>query len=242
MESDEELYGYRALSPVLALVVALPAMVAAVAAVVTSVSLLMSGSLWGYLFLLLGVAFTVTIIFVQGVIAHFRRIRYRVPLAYVSVCEDAYECGWRDQLAQSPRATIFAKAMTTTDYEDIRSVGVSKPRRLHDGSALWGFFRDDAKERTNNPVYVAWQAARALDKRREPWSSMPRLLVLASIVGRYVADRKPEHARVVTELTLAWFDSGMPDDEVRGILAAHPAPIAKMVLSGVPAEYASAIA
>lgn len=134
--------------------------------------------------------------------------------------------------------------MVEADYRDFTANSEKTgrgPRRLADGGHYWGFFHDREDERTENPVFVAWETAKALDERREPWASMPRLLQLSAIVGQYVDGRKPEHARTVTELTLAWFDSDMSDAEAVRTLASHPAQVAGMVLAGVPAEYATAV-
>lgn len=161
---------------------------------------------------------------------------YRVPRKYVAVVSSAYIKGWRQNLIESPRAAVFAKSLVEADYRD-RMVRRSDPRVLADGRTYWGFFHDN-EERTENPFYTAWVAARVLDEKSEAWDSMPRLLSIASTVRDYVKDRNPTGATTVTSLTMAWFYSEMSDDEAEATLAEHGPELTRLLLEGVSMEYA----
>lgn len=161
---------------------------------------------------------------------------YRVPRAYVAVVHSAYFSGWRQNLIESPRAAVFAKSLVEDDYADC-IIRRSDPRVLADGRTYWGFFHDN-EERTENPFYTAWVAARVLDEKSEAWDSVPRLLSIASTVRDYVEDRKPTGATTVTSLAIAWFYSEMSDDEAKATLAEHGPELTRLLLEGVPMEYA----
>lgn len=245
MTDYKKLYGYDPFRSPVPHVIALSAMFVMFLMVAPAVLLFSEGSSWGIIPAVVAAWLFLVTLRAHTLAEHLRRIQYRIPREYAKVVERAYASGWRSLLIESPRAAVFAKAMTEMDYAD-HSANSEKtghgPRSLANGQTYWGFFHDRQEEREDNPVHAAWQVARVLDERQESWASMPRLLALAVTVGGYVTGRKAEQAVTVSELTLAWFDSEMTDEEAMRVLAAYPAPIARLVLSGVPAEYASAVA
>ena len=244
MTDYKTLYGYDPFHSPAAHTIMLSAMVMMFLAVAWSAALFATGNLAGFILTVIAFAFLIVAIAAIDIANSLRRFRCRVPREYGKVFKSAYGDGWRGHLREAPRATVFAKAMVEMDYADFTANSAKTghgPRILATGRPYWGFFHDRSQEREDNPVHAAWLAVRVLDERQEPWSSMPRLLALAAMVGRYIAGREPEQARTVAELALAWFDSEMTDDEALDIIATHPAPMARLVLAGVPMEYASAV-
>lgn len=245
MTDYKRLYGYDPFRSPAPHAIALSAMFGMFLMVAPAVLLFSEGNPWGIVPAVAAAALFLATLCAHTLAERLRCFRYRIPRKYAKVARSAYASGWRDLLIESPRAAVFAKAMTDMDYADHGANSEKTghgPRSLANGQTYWGFFHDRQEEREDNPVYTAWSAARVLDERQESWASMPRLLTLAATVGGYVAARKAEAAVTVTELALAWFDSEMTDEEALRVLATYPAPIARLVLAGVPAEYASAVA
>jgi hypothetical protein len=169
-----------------------------------------------------------------------RTLAYRIPLRYREVVRKGYNYGWRDHFKTSPRAAVFAKSMIVADHAEF-TINSEKTggggRTSAAGVRFWGFFHDD-NERELNPFFASWKAARSLDADEIPWDEMPKLLAFAADASRFIASRDPEDARTLTEITLAWHKSGMSAEDALGIIDRYPLALAKMLLAGVPLEYA----
>ncbi len=171
-------------------------------------------------------------------------LAYRVPPRYMETVRKLRYERRLESLMLSPKASVFAHEMVDADWRDLEKNDRGNPRETVQGEVYWGFFHDDGRVDYDdeNPFYRAREAARVLDTRQEAWSNMPRLLRIAAQVRDFIPRRAPEHAALVTELTLAWFDAGVSDDDARAVLGDHPAEVAKLVLQGIPVEYATELA
>lgn len=248
MSTDKELYGYErhgtgAQSTALAISFVTGVVSTVGGAVAVAVY---SGAWYGWLMLPAGlVALVIGAAPMNGrAMGKWYAFRYHVPLSRSEAAYALYTAGLRDLMKSSSRAAVVSHQLGQLDYADFsENYEKNLPRFTPTRERIWGFFsKYPHSEHLTHPSVGMAGSLRFLDDERKPWSEVDRLVAFAFALSKSIAGRDDADAVLIGELTAAWYDSGQGIEEAVALLDEHGADVTKLLLQGVPLEYAVELA
>lgn len=167
-------------------------------------------------------------------------LRYRVSFSHSDTAYGLYTSGLCDLMKSSPRVAVVSHRLGQLDYADFQeNYDKNFPRYTPRRERIWGCFTSHYDpERASHPSVGMTEPLRFLDEQRVSWDEVERLVGFAFAVSKSVAGRDDVDAGAIGELTAAWYDSGTGIEEAVALLDEHGADMTKLLLQGVPFEYA----